>query len=253
MFEDFCPKQGRKARTRFGGSMVAAAALYAGLSAVLIGASAEARQIVEEKLTQVTFAPPPPPPPPPPAPPPVQAAPPPEPVAAPEKRRPKAKRRALVAPEAVPEDRPVESDRELVAADALGPVDGFVDGVEGGTGNAPAVAVAPTPPPPAPRPAPMKPPPPRVEKLVAPIALAPAQPKYPASARRKGVEGTVVVVFEVLEDGKVACARIVSGPRELHETVLETVAGWRFKPARRGSSAVRHRMQHTIRFRLEDF
>jgi len=251
MFEDFCPKQEKQGRTRFGGSMVAAVALYAGLSAALIGASAEARQIVEEKLTQVTFAPPAPKPPPPA---PVQAAPPPEPVAAPEKPKPKAKRRALVAPDAVPQEKPPESDRELAVADAPGPVDGSPGGVEGGTGTAPAVqAVAPAPTP-APRPAAIKPPAPaRVEKLVTPIAIATAQPRYPASVRRKGIEGAVIVAFEVLEDGKVTHVRIVSGPRELHETVLETVASWRFKPARRGSSAVRHRMQQTIRFRLADF
>ncbi len=232
--------------------MVAAVALYAGLSAALIGASAEARQIVEEKLTQVTFAPPPKPAPPPPAP--VQAAPPPEPVAAPEKPKPKAKRRVLVAPDAVPQEKPPESDRELAASDAPGPVDGSLDGVEGGTGTVPAVKASAPAPTPAPRPAAPKPPPPaRVEKLIAPVALATTQPKYPASVRRKGIEGAVIVAFEVLEDGKVAHVRIVSGPRELHETVLETVASWRFKPARRGSGAVRHRMQQTIRFRLADF
>jgi protein TonB len=253
MFEDFCPKQGRQARRRFGGSMVAAVAIYAGLSAALIGASAEARQVVEEKLTQITFAPPRPKPPAPPPPPVLAPPPPPEPVAAPEKPRPKAKRRELVAPQVVPDEKPRESTRELAPAEAPGPVEGFLDGVEGGTGTAPAVkATAPAPPTPAaPRPAPPRPPPARVEKLIAPIALATAQPKYPASVRRKGIEGTVIVTFEVLEDGKVTQVRIVSGPRELHETVLETVPTWRFKPARRGANAVRHRMQHRIRFRLE--
>jgi protein TonB len=84
------------------------------------------------------------------------------------------------------------------------------------------------------------------------VALATERPKYPARARRAGIEGAVVVAFDVLDDGRIVNAKIVSGPRELHETVLETVATWRFRPARRGASAIRHRMQHTIRFRLED-
>jgi protein TonB len=79
-----------------------------------------------------------------------------------------------------------------------------------------------------------------------------AQPRYPANARRKGIEGVVVVSFEVLESGATANARIVSGPKELHEPVLETVAQWRFTPARRGSVKVRFKITRPIRFRLED-
>jgi periplasmic protein TonB len=254
MFEDFSPKQNRQARKRLGGSMVIAASLYAGLSAALIGASAEARQVFEEKLTQVTFAPPPPPPPPPPPAPVLAPAPPPEPVAPPPKPRPKAKRPTLVAPEEVPQEKPPESNRELPAAKAPGPVEGFLDGVEGGVGTAKARAVKTVvpPPPPAPRPAPRVVPA-RVEKLIVPVALQTTQPKYSASLRRKGIEGAVVVSFEVLEDGKVTNPRIVSGPPELHETVLKTVVTWRFKPARRGAIAVRHRLVHTIQFRLEGY
>jgi protein TonB len=88
------------------------------------------------------------------------------------------------------------------------------------------------------------------------IAAAPAasneEPRYPASARRKGIEGVVVVSFDVLEDGRVANPKIVSGPPELHEIVLKTVMEWRYKAAHRGAKAERQRVTRQIRFRLED-
>jgi TonB family protein len=62
----------------------------------------------------------------------------------------------------------------------------------------------------------------------------------------------VVVEFEVLEDGRVSNPRIISGPPELHESVLRTVSTWRFTPARRGGKAVRYKIQKPIRFLLED-
>jgi outer membrane biosynthesis protein TonB len=43
----------------------------------------------------------------------------------------------------------------------------------------------------------------------------------------------------------------VSGPAELHESVLSTVASWRFQPAHRGGTPVRYRKSQAIVFRLE--
>jgi protein TonB len=90
-------------------------------------------------------------------------------------------------------------------------------------------------------------------KLIPPVKVAgDEQPKYSASARRKGIEGVVVVEFEVQPDGRVANARILSGPPELHESVLKAVATWRFNPAKRGDKAVPYKMTKPIRFVLED-
>lgn len=251
MFDDFRRDESRQ-RKRFARSIVAAAALYAGASAVLIAASAEARQRVEEVLTQVEFVRPRPPAPPPPPPMAVVQAPAPEPPKPqPQPRKARAKRPPLVAPEHVPTEKPEESDRELAPPAPAAVQEGTLGGVEGGTGTAPAAPAAP-----APRP--MAPPPPRpkavapIAKLIAPVALKTERPRYPARVRRMGIEGAVVVSFDVLDDGKVANPKIVSGPPELYETVLETIVTWRFQPARRGTQSVRHRMQHTIRFRLDD-
>lgn len=233
MFDDFCLSavSQQQARKRFGSSMAAAVLLYGTSSAAIVGATATARQVMEEKETQIEFAPPPPEPPPPP----IEAAPPPK-AASP---RPKVKRATLKPPDEIPLEKPKESDGPLTDSGDTGPQDGFLDGVEGGTGTGRA---APPPPPPKP------------EKLIAPIGLAGMddKPKYPSGARRKGIEGVVVVAFEVLENGRVGSPRIVSGPPEFHETVLKFVATWRFKPAVRGGKPVRYRMQRPIRFRLED-
>ncbi len=228
MFDDFRSTASTPGeRARFRGSLAAALVLYGGVSALLVGASATARQIVEEKLTQVEFAAPPPEPPPAPTPP--------EPVPAAASPRPKAKRKDLKPPDEVPEDKPRESDEPLAAAGETGPVDGFLDGVEGGKGAAPA-----PPPPPPPQP------------VLPPVALRTnTPPRYSPTAKLSHIEGTVVVAFEVLEDGRVTNARIVSGPRELHDSVLEAVASWRFQPARQGGTPVRFRKTQSIVFRLE--
>ena len=99
---------------------------------------------------------------------------------------------------------------------------------------------------PAPRPT-------ALEPLIPPAALGAASiaPKYPVTAQRKGIEGTVVVTFDVLEDGSVTNVRTVSGPPELFESVIRAVDSWRFKPALRGGKPVRYSMTKSVTFRLE--
>jgi periplasmic protein TonB len=234
MFDDFRPEtMSREERARMGGSVAAASLIYAGVAALVLGGSAATHAVVEN-LTQVEFvkhAPEPPPPPPPPE----------APAVAPENNaRPKAKRKELKPPKEVPLEKPKESDEALKDSGDTGPVDGFLNGVEGGTGTGVAAKAAPPPPPPKPEP------------LVAPVPLNNAAPAYSSSARRKEIEGVVVVGFDVLENGTVANVKIVSGPEELRENVLKTVASWRFKPATRGGKPVRHHMTKPIRFVLND-
>jgi protein TonB len=208
--------------------------IYGGSSAAIVAATATVQKVIEEELQQVEFAK---------APPPEPEPPPPPPEAAPPQAknlRPKVKRPELVTPVKISDEKLKESDKKLAEAGESGPVDGFLDGVEGGTGNG-------HPPPPPP------PPPPKAEPLVLPVAVGTLEkPKYSPSAKRKGIEGVVVVAFIVLEDGRVANPRIVSGPPEFHESVLRTALLWRFRPAHRGGKPVRYPMQRPVRFVLED-
>jgi periplasmic protein TonB len=237
MFDDFrTGPMSREERTRMGGSVAVAVIVYFSLGALLIGTTAATRQVVE-KLTQVEFATKVPEPPPPPPPPPVVAA-----AQPPQNARPKTKRHELKPPDHVPDEKPKESNEKLTDAEPSGPVDGFLTGIEGGTGTARtgSVGVAP-------------PPPPKPEPLILPVeSKSNTAPQYSAAARRKEVEGVVVVAFDVLENGTVANPSIVSGPAELRDTVLKIVVTWHFQPARRGNKPVRYRLTKSIRFRLSD-
>jgi protein TonB len=234
MFDDFSKDEtSPDAKKRLRGSIVGATLVYVVAAGALVAATATARQVVEEQLTQVEFAPPPEPEPEP-EPPKIEEAP--KPTVSP---RPKMKRAAIQPPKEIPLEKPKESDAELAAAGDTGPVDGFLDGVEGGTGSG---RVAPPPPPP--------PPPPKPGKVTGPVELDNPQPKYPKSAERKGIEGVVVVSFEVLEDGRCTSAKIVSGPEEFHETVLKAVATWRYRPAMQDGKKIRKRTTKRVVFQL---
>jgi protein TonB len=233
MFDDFRPDvMSREERARMGGSAAAAAVMYALLAAALIGGTTVASKHVVEKLTQVEFAtklPEPPPPPPQP----VEAV-----AQPPQNARPKTKRRELKPPDHVPDEKPKESAEPLTAAEPAGPVGGFLTGVEGGTGTARKGSPAP---------------PPKPETLTAPVpSKSNVAPTYTAVARRKEIEGVVVVAFDVLENGSVTNVTIVSGPNELRDNVLKTVATWRFQPAKRGNTPLRQHLTKSIRFRLSD-
>jgi protein TonB len=244
MFDDFRPnpQTHRAARRRFQASLAAATLIFGVSSAAAISATSAIRaRVDDEELLPVEFRPAPPEPPAPPAetapPPPVE--PPPTPI-----EKPKPKKLAL--PTRVSDKALPESDRALPEAAPAGPV----DGAPGGTGTAPA-RPAPPPPPPPPPPVVVKPAP-KLQPLVLPVAQSSPHPKYSANARRKGIEGVVLVEFDVLEDGSVANVAIVSGAPELRESVVKAVSSWRFRPAQRGGRPVRHRMQQRVVFNLQD-
>jgi len=219
--------------------MAVAVVLGGGLVFVAVTATATARRAAEEKLTQVEFAPPPEVKP--------EPVPEPEPIAEPppveKKLRPKVKRQELAPPDEVPDEKPKESDAPLAEAEAPGPLDGFTDGVKDGVGTAPA-----PPPPPPPPPPPAKP-----EPIKKPTELSGNRsPAFPKAAARQGVEGSVVVEFTVLPDGKATDPKIVSGPSAFHQAVLDAVPSWRFEPATQGGKKISCRMKKTVVFRLED-
>ena len=213
--------------------MAVAVVLYGGLSFVVVAATATARRVAEEKLSQVEFATPPEP----------EPEPEREPVAEPppieKKARPKVKRQQLAPPDKVPDEKPKESDAPLAEAEAPGPLDGFTDGVTR------PVAPAPT--------APPAPPPAEPEPITRPSELSGNKsPNFPKAAARQGLEGTVVVEFTVLPNGKAADPKIRSGPSAFYEAVLDAVPSWRFAPATQGGRKVSSRMTKKVTFRLED-
>jgi protein TonB len=140
----------------------------------------------------------------------------------------------------VPKEKPEESDKPLADADPAGPVDGFLDGVVGGTGTARVARPTPPPPPPVVK---------KPEPIVKPVALeGNRRPTYTARAKRLGLEGLVVVAFVVDTDGRVVSPRILSGPPELGEIVLDAVRSWRYRPATQGGRPIRFNMKVPVRF-----
>jgi protein TonB len=218
-------------------SVAIAIFVYGSAGAALVSASNTARKLIKEDLMQVAFATPEPKPEPKPEPPP------PPPVEAPKPKSARAgvsqRKAALKPPDEMPSAKPTESEGPLVEPTESGPQDGVL-GVVGGTGtdSVNARAAAPAPPPP---------------KLIPPKELpGNKQPPYPKRAERDEVEGEVLVAFDVLEDGRVVNPKIVKGPEEFHEVVLQVAVTWRYQPAMLGGKPVKNRMTKLVRFQLKD-
>jgi protein TonB len=98
------------------------------------------------------------------------------------------------------------------------------------------------------------------EKLVAAQATAETAvelhnppPQYPASARRRGIEGEVLVTVRITADGACADARVAesSGSAALDGAALEAVQGWRYRPATRGGRPVETTQRVRFVFKLK--
>lgn len=79
------------------------------------------------------------------------------------------------------------------------------------------------------------------------------EPRYPLIARRRGEQGTVMLKVLVTREGGAASVSVdkSSGSAALDQAAVETVRGWRFTPARRGSETVESSVLVPIVFRLE--
>lgn len=79
-------------------------------------------------------------------------------------------------------------------------------------------------------------------------------PVYPLAARRRGIEGRVLVRAEVQSDG--SCSRVElkagSGSNLLDQAALEAVRKWRFVPARKGTQVITAWVEVPITFKLEN-
>lgn len=77
-------------------------------------------------------------------------------------------------------------------------------------------------------------------------------PDYPIAARRRGIEGLVLLSVEVSPSGRAASIRIAesSGSRLLDEAAQRAVEQWRFSPARHAGLPVASFVEIPVRFRL---
>lgn len=79
-----------------------------------------------------------------------------------------------------------------------------------------------------------------------------SEPPYPASERRDGHEGTVMLAIEVLENGRIGQVRIESssGYERLDEAAVRQAKRWRLKPGMRDGVPVIMWKRIPVHFRL---
>jgi protein TonB len=87
-----------------------------------------------------------------------------------------------------------------------------------------------------------------------PRPLVKVPPFYPLSARAKGIEGKVELVFVVQTDGSVSDIEATdSFPGKIFvQAALRAVRQWRFKPGTKDGQPVATRVRLPLRFQLED-
>lgn len=75
---------------------------------------------------------------------------------------------------------------------------------------------------------------------------------YPQRARELGIEGDLVVVILINNDGKVASVEIISSPdQSIAKAARQTIlSSWKFKPARNQGIPVKQRVKQKISFKL---
>jgi protein TonB len=75
---------------------------------------------------------------------------------------------------------------------------------------------------------------------------------YPAEARKAGIEGQVIALLTIDDEGKVARVRKVSGPGHgLDEAALSALARFKFKPARLNGQPVATEIRYVYSFEIE--
>ncbi|MDQ2924447.1 MAG: energy transducer TonB [Acidobacteriota bacterium] len=67
-------------------------------------------------------------------------------------------------------------------------------------------------------------------EVISGLMLTKVPPIYPARARRKGIQGVVVLHAIIGRDGHIRTLEVVSGPEELRGATLDAVRQWTYKP-----------------------
>lgn len=84
--------------------------------------------------------------------------------------------------------------------------------------------------------------------MAGPAIIVP--PPYPESCRSRGIEGVVIVEFDVTPQGGVTNPRIVQAPHGcFRRTILKAVSGWKYPPAANGG--MRYGVIERFNFQLE--
>ena len=87
-----------------------------------------------------------------------------------------------------------------------------------------------------------------------PVPLKLNAPKYPRRAQERGIEGKVLVEYDVDVGGKVINPKVIWSEHEVFDSsALKTVSSWVFKPALENGKPILSKGRiHTLTFLLED-
>lgn len=84
-----------------------------------------------------------------------------------------------------------------------------------------------------------------------PVLVASPSPQYPRELRKSRVEGSVVLVFVLNEEGRVEDPRVQSASHpEFEKPALVAVRRWKFNPGMKEGKAVRTHMRLPISFKI---
>ena len=87
--------------------------------------------------------------------------------------------------------------------------------------------------------------------MVHPIPVRTPDPMYPKSASQNKISGDTVVAMTVFADGTVGDIQVIgSAARSMDEATLQTLKGWKFKPAMCGSEPVVSDIEVVVSFRV---
>jgi protein TonB len=92
--------------------------------------------------------------------------------------------------------------------------------------------------------------PPIAQGLAGGILVHRVQPVYPAEARAKRVEGTVVLDFTITQRGQVEDVQVVSGSSLLAQAASDAVVKWRYMPYVLDGRPIRKPARISITFKL---
>jgi protein TonB len=95
-------------------------------------------------------------------------------------------------------------------------------------------------------------PPAKVREAI-PVYRSNPPPEYPAVARRRGYEGTVVVEVLVSKEGRVQDLRLfqASGYAVLDRAATAAIKNWLFEPAKVGDEKIEMWVKVPVRFQLK--
>lgn len=93
----------------------------------------------------------------------------------------------------------------------------------------------------------------KIEEETSPTYLSNPKPHYPIMARRRKIEGVVLLKVEVLPNGKVGNVKVhsTSGYSILDESALHAVKYWLFIPGKRNGKNIKVWTKVPVRFELD--